>query len=288
MILAQALRQSTHILSINGIEDSYVEARILLGHIMKLSRAQIYARLEQTLSLEQKSGLQRLIERRLCREPTAYIVNCKEFYGIDFYVDSRVLIPRPETELLVEAALEFANGNSTWLLSHPNPVLIADVGTGCGAIAISIALNLPQSRVYAMDISSSALEVAKLNCEYHEVSERVILLNGNLLEPVPGVVDIVVANLPYVKSLELLDLDPEVAGYEPSIALDGGRSGLNLIRQLLKQAGEKINPRGCLLLEIGQKQEEEVVRLIYRYFRKVECKFIPDLNGINRVVRVTF
>jgi release factor glutamine methyltransferase len=288
MILAQALQQSAYIFSVNGVEDSYVEARILLGHITKLSPAQIYARPEQTLSLEQERGLQRLIERRLRREPAAYIVNRKEFYGIDFYVDSRVLIPRPETEIIVEAALEFARGNGTWLLSQPRSVLIADVGTGCGAIAISLALNLPQSRVYATDISYSALEVAKLNCEYHEVKERVILVHGNLLEPVPEAVDIIIANLPYIKRSELLDLAPEIAEYEPRIALDGGRRGLDLICQLLEQAVEKINPRGCLLLEIGQKQEEEVVPLIYRYLKKVECECIPDLNGIKRVVKVTF
>jgi release factor glutamine methyltransferase len=288
MTLSQALQQSAHLLNISGIEDSYVEAKILLGHIMKLSPAQIYTRSEQTLTLEQERNLQRVIERRLWREPAAYIVNRKEFYGIDFYIDSRVLIPRPETELLVEAALEFAKGNSTWLLSQPRPVLIADVGTGCGAIAISIALNLPQSRVYATDISSSALEVARLNCEYHEVTEQVTLIQGNLLEPVPESVDIIIANLPYIKSSELLELAPEIAEYEPRIALDGGRSGLDLIQQLVEQAGEKINPRGCLLLEIGQEQEKEVVPVIYRYFKKVECEFIPDLNGIKRVVKAIF
>jgi len=288
MTLSQALQQSAHLLNISGIEDSYVEAKILLGHITKLSPAQIYTQLEQTLTVEQERKLQRVIERRLWREPAAYIVNRKEFYGMDFYVDSRVLIPRPETELLVEAALEFAKGNSTWLLSQPRPVLIADVGTGCGAIAISIALNLPQSRVYATDISSWALEIAKLNCEYHKVTEQVTLIQGNLLEPVTESVDIIIANLPYIKSSELLELAPEIAEYEPRIALDGGRSGLELIRQLLEQTGGKINPRGCLLLEIGQTQGKEVVSLICRYFKKAECEFILDLNGIKRIVKVTF
>ncbi len=288
MTLAQALQQSAHIFSINGIEASHIEARILLGHIAKLSPAQIYANPKQALSPEQERDLQLLIERRLRREPSAYIVSRKEFYGIDFYVDSRVLIPRPETEILIDAALEFAKDNSTWLLSQRGAILIADVGTGCGAIAISLALNLPQSRVYATDISSSAIQVAKLNCEYHKVTEQITLFQGNLLEPVPQRVDIIIANLPYIKSSELPRLSPEIAGYEPRVALDGGRSGLDLIRQLVEQAGEKINPKGCLLLEIGQKQEKEVVPVIYRYFKKVEYELIPDLNGIKRVVKVTF
>ncbi len=288
MTLAQALKQATHLLNINGIEDSHVEARILLGHVMKLSPTQIYSQPEKTLSQEEERDLQELIERRLCREPSAYIVKHKEFYGIGFYVDSRVLIPRPETELLVDAALEFAKGDNFSLSVQPRPILIADVGTGCGAIAISIALNLPQSKVYATDISSSALEVARLNCQNHRVTEQVVLLHGNLLEPVPEPVDVIVANLPYIRSSELPNLSPEIVKYEPRIAIDGGSSGLELVQQLLGQVVGKVNRRGCLLLEIGQDQEKEVVSLILRCFKIVQFEFVPDLSGINRVVKVIF
>lgn len=286
MTLAQALQRSTRILSLNGIEDSHIEARILLGHIVKLSPAQIYAQLERTLSLEEEKELELLVERRLHREPSAYIINRKEFYGLDFYVDPRVLIPRPETEVLVDSALAFASGSSHWLLSPSGHILIADVGTGCGAIAISLAVHLPQCKIYATDISHSALEVARLNCEYHGVTRQITFLQGNLLEPVPERVNIIVANLPYIKSSELPSLSQEIVGYEPSIALDGGSSGLELICQLLEQAGEKIKPRGCLLLEIGRGQEREVVSAIYRNFKEFEYELISDLNGINRVVKV--
>ncbi len=288
MTLAQALQQSTRTFSLNGIEDSHLEARILLQHILKLSPAQLYIQTERILSREQVKSLQELIERRLCREPAAYIVGHREFYGTDFCVDSRVLIPRPETETLVAAAFEFAEGYTNHLSSPGRPLLIADVGTGCGAIAISLALNLPQSKVYATDISPSALEVARLNCEHHNVMEQIILVQGNLLEPVPEPVDLIVANLPYIRNSELANLSPEITNFEPGVALDGGESGLEQIRQLLKQAERKIRPGGRLLFEIGQEQEKTVVSLINHCLPKAKSELIPDLSGIDRAVRIDF
>jgi len=283
MTLAQALQQSANILSLNGIEDSHIEARMLLGHITKLSTVQIYIQPELILSHEQEKQLQELVKRRLHHEPPAYIVNHREFYGIDFYVDPRVLIPRPETELLIDTALEFASSSKTHL---EKPLLIADIGTGCGAIAISLALNLPHSKIYATDISPLALKVAKLNCAHHNVTDQIILLKGNLLKPLPEPVDLLVANLPYIKSSELANLSPEITNFEPKTALDGGESGLDHIRQLLEQAGGRINTKGCLLLEIGHNQEREVRHLINICFGKIRVGFISDSNGINRVVKI--
>jgi release factor glutamine methyltransferase len=288
MTLAQALQQSARILNLNGIEDGHLEARILLQHILKLSPAQLYIQTERILNRKQAKSLRELVERRLCREPTAYIVGHKEFYGTDFCVDSRVLIPRPETEILVEAAFEFAERYTNHLLSPGRPLLIADVGTGCGAIAISLAINLPQSKVYATDISTSALEVARLNCEHHNITDQIILLQGNLLEPVPESVDLVVANLPYIRNSELANLSPEITDFEPRAALDGGHSGLAQIRRLLKQAERKISPGGRLLFEIGQTQEKAVVSLINHYLPKAKSELIPDLGGIKRAVRIDF
>jgi release factor glutamine methyltransferase len=283
MTLTQVLQQSARILSSNGIEDSYIEARMLLGHIIKLTPVQIYTQTEQTLSQEQERELYQLIERRLRREPTAYIINRREFYGIDFYIDSRTLIPRPETELLVDTALELSKNSCL-----PSQPLIADIGTGCGAIAISLALNLPQSRIYATDSSHSVLKVARLNREHYKVTRQVTILQGNLLEPLPEPVDLIVANLPYVRSSELDNLSPEISRFEPRTAIDGGENGLKYIRQLLEQVGGKINPQGCLLLEIGQNQEQEVTNLIHSHLNKVSFAFIPDLNGINRVAKIDF
>jgi len=285
MTLAQALQQSTRILRSNGTDNSHIEARMLLGYTTKLSPVQIYTQPELTLSQEQKVKLQELLERRLRHEPTAYILNNREFYGTDFYVDSRVLIPRPETELLVDMALDFANHSHTYLAKPP---LIADIGTGCGAIAISLALNLPQSKIYATDISYSALEVARLNCEYHNVADKITLLQGNLLEPLPHPVDLLVANLPYIKSSELTNLSPEITRFEPRMAIDGGASGLDYIHQLLAQVKGRINNKGCLLLEIGQNQEKEVSHLIRNCLGKVNLEFMSDLNGIKRLVKLNF
>lgn len=288
MTLAQALQQAARILSTNGIEDSYIEARLLLSHTTKLSAAQIYAYREQALTEEQEKTFQEFIERRVSREPTAYIVNRREFYGMDFYVDRRVLIPRPETEILVDVALQFARDRSLGSPFQEHSAVIADVGTGCGAIAICLALNLPQSKVYAIDISPEALEVAALNCQRHEVGQRIVLLCGHLLQPLPEPVDIIVANLPYIDTFVFPYLGPEITDFEPRIALDGGGNGLEFIDQLLKQAGNKVNPGGCLLLEIGQEQEKEVVPLINHYFNGVEFEFIRDLAGISRVAKIIF
>ena len=288
MNLAQALQQTTHIFSLNDIEDSQLEARILLGHILNLSPVQIYTKPEQTLTKEHEVSLQQLIERRLHHEPTAYIIKRKEFYGLNFYVDSRVLIPRPETELVVETALGFANDQAGYSSPPRISPLIADVGTGCGAIAISLALNLPQCKIFATDISTSALDVAQLNCEYHNVTEQITLLQGHLMKPIHEPVDLIVANLPYIKCSELANLSLEIAHFEPRIALDGGKNGLELISKLLEQVEGKIKPKGCLILEIGQGQEKAISTLVNSYLPKASTEFIPDLNHIKRVVKLNF
>ena len=283
MTLAQALQQSAHILNLNGIEDSRSEARMLVGYATNLSPVQIYTEPQQILSPEEEEGLQGLLRRRLQHEPTAYILKHREFYGIDFYVDSRVLIPRPETEIAVEAALEWARSRS---LDLKRRLLVADIGTGCGAIAISLALNLPLSKVYATDLSSAALQVARLNCQRHRVTGQITLLSGNLLQPLPEPVDLIVANLPYIKNPELADLSPEIAEFEPGIALDGGESGLDCIEQLLEQAANKVKAGGCLLLEIGQNQDKEVSRLIRSCLHGANFEFIMDFSAINRTVKI--
>jgi release factor glutamine methyltransferase len=283
LTIAQVLRQSAYILSMNGIEDSRIEAIMLLGHATNLSPVHIYTEPEQILSSQEKNKLQRLIRRRLRHEPAAYILKRKEFYGIDFYVDSRVLIPRPETEVLVDAALEFADSRRR---SLKRPLLIADIGTGCGAIAISLALNLPGSNVYATDLSPIALEVARINCRLHKVTKQVTLFQGDLLQPLPEPVDLIVANLPYIKNSELPDLSPEIAEFEPRMALDGGESGLDCIRQLLWQVKNKINAGGCILLEIGQNQESDIGQLIHNCLETPNFRFIADYNYIKRAVKI--
>jgi release factor glutamine methyltransferase len=286
MTLGKALHTSALTLGLNGIQDSYHEARILLQYILKLSSAELYSQPELTLSNAVIKRLQHLMKRRISHEPNAYIVGFKEFYGADFYVDRNVMIPRPETEILVDTAMAFAK-NWPGYSSYPKkPIIIADIGTGCGAIAVSLALNLPKCKIYATDISPAAIKVTKANCRHHDVSEQVHLLQGNLLEPLPEVVDLVVANLPYIRSSDLTSLVPEVASFEPRVALDGGRDGLKHLRRLMAQAKSKIRPRGCILLEIGDKQDNKIIAIAKRYLPKAQFELIPDLGGINRVAKI--
>lgn len=270
MTLKQALRRARDVLTENGVEDASLESELLLRHTLKISRPQLYLDLEKELTPRQDKTFRRLVQRRLNGEPSAYITGHREFYGLDFNVSPAVLIPRPESELLVETALALAK-------KHPSAI-IADIGTGSGAIAISLALALAQAKIYATDISAAALETALANCRKHGVSDRVRLLEGNLLEPLPELVDIIVANLPYVSQSEL---NPQ---FEPPLALDGGADGTESIEQLCQQAGGKLKSGGSLLLEIGRGQRAAVTDILHNIFPEGTIEVIPDLAGIDRVV----
>ena len=287
MILSEALQSITQTLRRAEIADPSVEAEVLLGHVLGMSKTGLYTEPERSLTSAETERLRDLVRRRLDREPAAYILGHCEFYGIDFYVDSHTFIPRPETELLVEKAVKLA-----WRISRQGEqTTIADIGTGCGAIAISLALALPQARIYATDISPSALQIAEVNCRRHGVNGRVELLQGHLLEPLPQAVDMVVANLPYVRDCEFVDLSPEIREHEPTIALAGGRDGLDKIREMLEQMrGKEDTHRNegptCFLLEIGQGQGEMVASLVGNYFPEASVELISDLGGVERVVKV--
>ena len=282
MTLGEASRSVTQILLSAGIDDACTEAELLLGHVLRMSKTQLYTEPERELTPAEADHLWRLVRRRLGHEPAAYVLGHCEFYGAGFYVDRHTLIPRPETELLVEKAIELAHR-----LSHrERPLTIADIGTGCGAIAVSLALALPGAKIYATDISASALQVARRNCQRHAVCAQVELLPGNLLEPLPQPVDMIVANLPYIKDCEFKDLSPEIANFEPAMALAGGENGLDTIRQMLEQAPGKLNRQACFLLEIGQGQADMVTSLINSYLPQASIELIPDLGGIDRVVKV--
>ena len=287
MILSEALQSVTQTLRGARIADASVEAELLLGHVLGMSRTGLYTESERSLTSAERERLRHLVRRRLDREPAAYILGHCEFYGIDFYVDSRTLIPRPETELLVEKTIELARRISR----QGEHTTIADIGTGCGAIAISLALALPEAKIYAADISPAALQVAEINCRRQEVNGRVELLQGNLLVPLPRAVDMIVANLPYVRDCEFVDLSPEIREHEPTIALAGGKDGLDKIREMLDQMrGTEYTHRNegptCFLLEIGQGQGEMVTSLVNDYFPQASIELISDLGGVERVVKV--
>ena len=311
MTLKQALLRAAERLSENrDIDSPALEAEVLLRYVLQITRAQLFSDLNETLSPARERDFAGLIERCRQGEPLAYITRNREFYGLDFYVDPRVLIPRPESELLVDLAGE-------WIRKHPVSA-VADIGTGSGAIAVSLAVNLYSSSmpgphrkslaagplastagdntaggsrdaavlpaaIYAVDISPDALEVARINCEKHRVSDRVILLQGDLLAALPQPVDILIANLPYVKKSDMA-LMPS-SGYEPALALDGGESGLDIIFRICDQINGKIRPGGCVLLEIGQGQSEAVSDYLSHLYPAAEIEIIPDLAGIERVIK---
>ena len=282
MTLREALKQAEAAIASRGIPDARIEAELLLMHALGIRKAELYTRLEEPLPPSKAEMFRGLVEQRLRHEPAAYILKQCQFYGIDLYIDPRALIPRPETELLVETALDFIKQR----FPKGQPCTVADAGTGSGAIAIALALHLPQARVYATDISPDALEVARINCRQHGVGEQVHLLVGDMLQPLPEPVDVIVANLPYVKDSDLPRLMPEIRDFEPAAALAGGADGLDKIRQLLSQAGQTLLPRGAIILEIGLGQGQAALALARKHFPDSRIDLIPDLAGIDRVLKV--
>jgi release factor glutamine methyltransferase len=251
------------------------DARLLLEHVLGATHAFLVAHDEQPLTPTQEARYRRLIQRAIAGEPIPYLTGTIEFYGLEFYVNSSVLIPRPETELLVETAIRWARPRGT--------LDIVDVGTGSGCIAVSLAAQLPQASIQAVDISAEALAVAQQNAARH-APERIIFRQGHLLNPIVGQVDLIAANLPYVAADEWTAVDRSVQRYEPRLALDGGTDGLDLIRELLSQAAEKLRPAGLLLLEIGWRQGAAVRRLAGQAFPTAEIKVQQDFADHDRLV----
>lgn len=279
--VANLLAAAAHLLSSDEESRSArIEAEVLLRHALGIDRAQLYCRLAEELPPDELERFVSLLDRRLAGEPVAYITGHREFYGLDFLVDRRVLIPRPETELLVEAVLGLFDG------SDARTAAIADVGTGSGAIAISLAANLPQARIIAVDSSFEALEVAAMNVARHGVGDRVSLVHGNLLEPVAGGLDVVVANLPYIPRSRLAALPSDVRDFEPLPALDGGEDGLDPYRRLFAQASQRSESPRRILLEIDPDQREAIVEVAHWHFPNARVSVLKDYAALERVVSV--
>jgi len=275
--LAEALHSAQARLREAGIDDADLEAEVLLRHALGLDRAHLYARLRENIDEERRSAFQRLVERRLAHEPTAYIVGHREFYGIDLEVTPDALIPRPETELLVDEALRIA---------PDGPFAIADVGTGCGALAIALAMRLPQATIYAIDSSERALALADRNVERLGLASRVRLLPGDLFDPLPEPVDLIVANLPYVKTSDWQALPPEIREHEPREALDGGPDGTAALDRLLSAAPSRLRPGGRVLAEIGWDQGERLSTVARMLFPTARIDVKKDLAGLDRILVV--
>lgn len=271
-----------------------LDAELLLAHTLGWPRARLLAERRAVLGADGLRAFELLVERRRALEPVAYLTGHKEFFGRDFLVDSRVLVPRPETELLVELALErtrtknqepgtarHQSGSGSRFSVLGSPLVIADIGTGSGCIAVTLALELPAAELLAVDIAPGALEVARANAERHGVVGRVRLLHGDLLGPLGAPVDLLVSNPPYTV---LAAIDENVRRHEPQLALDGGPDGLDLYRQLLAGAPACLRPGGSLLLEIGADQAAAVAALARAAFPAGQIGVHRDLAGLDRVL----
>ncbi|HIA76391.1 MAG TPA: peptide chain release factor N(5)-glutamine methyltransferase [Dehalococcoidia bacterium] len=277
MNLKEALNVASEELMKTGSLDAKLEAEVLLRHVLKIDRAAMFRDLDEDISIEDSSNIASLVKRRTLREPLAYITGVKEFYGLPFVVSEDVLIPRQETELLVDAAIVQAKSLGK------NEISIVDVGTGSGAIAVSLALNIPTSSIIAVDISEAALAIADDNRRTHGLYSRVKLRRGNLLEPIIDKIDILVSNLPYIRSDRLTSLQEEVLK-EPVVALDGGYDGLELIKRLLFQAVDKMSNPGVILFEIDSDQASEAVKLSQQFFPSAITTVLKDLSNNERAV----
>ena len=258
--------------------EARLQAELLLAHSLEVSRAQMLARLTDGVGAETSARYASNVARRAKHEPLAYILGHQEFFGLDFIVDRRVLIPRHETETLVQLALERAHQSSS-------PVIV-DVGTGSGAIALTLAQNLPQARVIAIDQSHDALDVARLNAKRLGLESQVGFLHGDLLEPFVDTFDILVSNLPYIPTTRLDQLPYEVRHFEPRLALDGGPDGLDVMRRLLAQLESHANRNAVIVLEISEEQGALVMETIYHSMPHVVVTVHPDLEGLDRVVEI--
>lgn len=261
---------------LRGSPTPHVDARLLLQHVLRVARSYLAAHPEQPLTDVQVEQFRDFVGRAEKSEPIPYIIGETVFYGLEFLVTPDVLIPRPETEHLVQTARDWAVGHSVQR--------IVDVGTGSGCIAVALARHLPTVEVLALDVSSAALDVARRNVQRHGLEKRVRLLHSALLEKVAQGVDLIAANLPYVSDTEWTVLDDGVKWYEPAGALRGGPDGLDIIRRLLQQARPLLRPSGAIFLEIGWRQGKSAVQLAQTYYPTARVTLKQDYAGHDRLV----
>jgi release factor glutamine methyltransferase len=275
MTIDEALRLNAKRLSLCS-STPRLDVEVLLAHVLGVSRSWMLGHADQGAEAERLTHFLELVERRTKGEPVAYLTGVKEFYGLELYITPDVLVPRPETESLVDACLEIiADGEISQL---------ADIGTGSGAIVVALAKHRTMLRAYATDISSAALDVARRNCERHGVVDRVVFLQGNLLDPLQAPVNVIAANLPYVSPGEAA---PDVATWEPTEAVfGGGDDGTALIRKFLSAAPRYLLPGGSVVMEVAHSQGQLVANLARQAFPTAAVEVRKDLAGYDRIVVV--
>ncbi|HEX2226273.1 MAG TPA: peptide chain release factor N(5)-glutamine methyltransferase [Candidatus Binatia bacterium] len=283
--LAEALQLGANELAQAGVESARLDAEALLRHVLGLTREDLFTRLREQISVPDQHRFRRLLRRRAAREPLAYITGHKEFWSLDFVITPAVLIPRPETELLVELILDHAGGYSA-----NRALRILDIGAGSGAIAVTLAKYLPHAEVWAIDVSGAALGVAETNAKRHRVEKRMRFFQGDLfhaLSQEDAIFDIIVSNPPYIRHAELAALAPEVCWWEPAGALDGGIDGLDFYRKIIATSACHLRDGGRIFFETGSELAEAVVVLFAGAGTYLPADTFRDYAGLNRVVAAT-
>lgn len=272
--IQELLNWTTNFFSNKGIDEPRLEAEVLLARVLNKDRVYLYANFDLPVNSQEREIYREFVKRRAQGEPSAYITGSKEFMSLNFKVSSDVLIPRSDTEVVVESVIDIVNRDES--------IRICDVGTGSGAIAISLAYYLPKAIVYAIDISPKALEVAKENALNNNVNVNFLL--GDLLTPLQASpsFDVITANLPYISPDEFKELDKEVKDFEPTSALVAEDDGLSLYRKLIPQAYELMAKGAYLFFEIGYNQGERAMELVQDF---TEIELIKDLAGRDRVIK---
>lgn len=280
--IAQSIIEGSRRLRAAGVDHDRLTAGLLLRHLIGVERTHLLTRSEEQIGGDQYRDYLALIERRAAGEPLQYVTGRQEFYGLDFIVTPDVLIPRPETEFLIERVMKLAEE------SERDSLLIVDVGTGSGCIAVTIAKLLPGARLIATDVSQAALTVAQRNAEHHGVRDRIEFLEGDLVAPLldrglQGAVDILASNPPYVNQDGRQFLQREVREWEPKEALFGGADGLDFYRRLLAETPIILKPTGHMVLEIGFSQFEAISEIVSGSALQLRDD-TRDLQGIPRIL----
>jgi release factor glutamine methyltransferase len=280
--VSELLKVTTDYLQRRKIDSPRLSAEILLAYQLRLERIQLYLNFEQPLKEEEVGGYRSLIKRRLNREPIQYITGVQEFWSLEFNVDPRVLVPRPETELLVERVAELHKGKN--LSDRPK---ILDLGTGCGAIAVALAKDNATAEIWASDVSQDALDVARQNAHKHGVEERVHFLLGDMFQPFreDGLLfEVIVSNPPYIPSGGFGSLAPEVKDHEPRLALDGGEDGMRYITKIVLEGADYLVGQGWILVEMAPDQTSKAVDLMERSGRYRALSRLKDYGRRYRMV----
>jgi release factor glutamine methyltransferase len=275
--IRENLKSATEILQSNGIGEPQRDAALLLAFTLQKDKTFLVAHPEYELSNVEEKRFREFLERRANREPFQYICGKQEFYGLDFAVTKDVLIPRPETELIVENAIE--------ILGESENAKFCEVGVGSGCISIAILHNVETTKAIGLDVSERALKIAKKNAETHKVLERLELKNSNVFEVLTNEkFDLIVSNPPYISVEDVENLQPEVRDFEPVIALTDNKNGLTIVQKIIDQAPKFLNSNAFLLMEIGFNQSDKV-REMFRAETWRSVEILPDLQGIPRTVK---